>query len=340
MITVLVDGNWSLKKNFKKRQGLEANGRLCGGSFGFIDSLRAVISKVLPDRVVVMWDGFNAGKLRYEIYKPYKANRKKNWEAEERVLSTDGTGLSPEDKDKYEMGIQRELIKLFLNYFYVRHLDVTNIEADDLIAYYILNSTNPDEKIIINSRDRDFHQLVSSKVSILSPDNFELITINNFKDIFGYTVENALLMKCFEGDKSDEIGGVNGINTKNLLEHFPAIADEKYMYNRLVEECYNKKREKKLKYYDTVIEARSILYRNAQLMNLNKPFVNEEVREEMQKIMHEPLKDENFSIKSAMSLFMSEGFNKFVKNEYLDLFFAPYFRIINKEKEYNINFKK
>ena len=341
MVTLLIDGNWSLKKNFKKRQGLEANGRLCGGSFGFIDSLRAVTNKILPDRVIVMWDGFNAGKLRYDIYKPYKANRKKDWEAEEYIISTDGTGLETEEEiEKYEMALQKEVINKFLSSFYVRHLDIKNIEADDLIAYYILNSTNPDEKIVINSRDKDYNQLINPKVSILNPDNFELITVNNFKSIFGYTVENALLMKCFEGDKSDKISGVNGITIKNLLEHFPAMADEKYMYNRLVEESYNKKREKKLKYYDTIIGARNVLYRNAQLMNLRQPFINEEVKIEMQKIMHEPLIDENFSIKSAMSLFMSSGFNKFVKNEHLDLFFAPYFRIINKEKEYSINFNK
>jgi len=339
MKTLLVDGNWCLKKNFKRRQELEANGHLCGGSFGFLDSLRAVINKVLPDRVVVMWDGFNAGKLRYEIYKPYKAKRKKDWESEKSILSTDGTGLSPEDREKYDMALQREVVKEFLKSFYVRYLDVTKIEADDLIAYYILSSNIPDEEIIIYSRDKDFLQLISPKVSILNTDNFELITIQNFKKIFGYTVENALLFKCFDGDKSDEIQGVNGITPENLLKHFPAMADEKYMYNRLVEECYNKKREKKLKYYDTIIEARSVLYRNAQLMNLKKPFINEEVRVEMQKVMYDPIIEDNFSIKSAMSLFMSKGFNKFVKSEYLDLFFAPFFRMVNKEKEYSTNIK-
>jgi len=338
MKTLLVDGNWCLKKNFHKRKGLEANGRLCGGSFGFIDSLRAVISKVLPDRIIVMWDGFNAGKLRYEIYKPYKANRKKHWEAEEHALSTDGMD-SPEDKEKYEIVLQKEVAKEFLKSFYVRFLEVKHIEADDLIAYYILNSNISNEEIIIYSRDRDFLQLINPNVSILSPDNFELTTIQNFKKTYGYTIENALLFKCFNGDNSDEISGVNGVTIKNLLEHFPAMADEKYMYNRLVEECYNKKREKKLKYYDTIIGARNVLYRNAQLMNLKRPFINEEVKVEMQKIIHEPIGDENFSIKSAMSLFMSKGFNKFVKNEYLDLFFAPYFRIISKEKEYSTNFK-
>lgn len=338
MKTLLVDGQWSLKKNFHKRKGLEANGCLCGGSFGFLDSLRAAINKVLPDRVVVFWDGFNSGKLRYEIYKPYKSNRKKDWDAEYHALSTDGLE-SPEDRERVEIVLQKNVASEFLAAFYIRFLEVKYIEADDLIAYYILNSKILDEEIFIYSRDHDFTQLVSPTVSILNPDNFELITIHNFKKTYGYTVENELLFKCFNGDHSDKIEGVKGVTTENLLQHFPLMAEEKYMYNRLVEECYNKKREKKLKIYDKIIESRSVLYRNAQLMNLKKPFINEEVKAEMQKIIYEPI-DKNFTIKTAMDLFISKGFSKFVKNEFLDLFFAPFFRIINKEKEFSTNLKK
>lgn len=337
MKTLIVDGNWCLKKNFHKRKGLEVNGLLCGGSFGFIDSVRSVISKVLPDRVIVMWDGFNAGKLRYEIYKPYKANRKKDWDAEYHAISTDGID-SPEDREKVEMILQKQVINEFLEKFSVRFLEVKYIEADDLIAYYILNSKIPNEEIIIYSRDKDFLQLVSPKVSILSPDTFELITIHNFKEKFGYIVENALLLKCFEGDKADVIKGVNGVTTENLLEHFPAMANEKCKFNRLVEDCYEKKTKKKLKIYDKIIQSRVVVYRNADLMNLRKPFVNDEAKIEMEKLIYDPM-DKNFSINSAMSLFMSKGFNKFVKNDLLDLFFAPFFRISNKEKEYSNNFK-
>jgi len=338
MKTLVIDGNWVVKKNFHKRKGMESNGYLCGGSFGFIESIKSVISKILPDRVIVMWDGFNAGKMRYEIYKPYKANRKKDWDAEYNAIFTDGLE-SENDRVRYEIILQKEVVKEFLEILCVRNLEIKYIEADDLIAYYILNSQIPDEEIIIYSRDKDYLQLVSEKVSILNPDNFELITIKNFKDIFGYVVENALLFKCFDGDTSDKIGGVNGVTSETLLKEFPRMAEEKYMFNRLVEECYNKKRDKKLKFYDKIIESRNIVYRNASLMNLKKPFVNDEVKIEMEKIMYQPL-EINFTIKAALDLFISKGFLKFVKNDCLDLFFAPFFRIVNKEKEYSVNFKK
>ena len=102
MRVLLIDGQWNLKRNFYKRRDLKTStGHLCGGSFGFIDSLRAISQKVLPDRIVVMWDGFHSGKLRYEIYPPYKANRNKDWETTDKAIATDGL-YNPKDLEKVE----------------------------------------------------------------------------------------------------------------------------------------------------------------------------------------------------------------------------------------------
>ena len=338
MNTLLIDGNWLLKKNYHKRKNEEAKGEKCGGSYGFLDSLRSVLNKALPDRVVVMWDGLMSGYLRYEIYKPYKAKRKEYWKKELNAIATEGIE-SQEDKERVDFLNQKIVIKNFLEELLIRQVEVDYIEGDDLIAYYILNSKIPNEKITIYSRDRDFLQMISPNVSILSPDKLELITIHNFKSIYGYPIENALLLKCFDGDSADEIGGVSGVTPEKLLENFPRMTEERYTYNRLVEECYNKKREKKIKFFDKIIDARSILYRNAELMNLRKPFVNEMARQEIDSVTYKRLEAEKFSINSAMSLFIRKGFCKFVRNEQLDLFFAPFFTMINKEKEFSNNFK-
>ena len=335
--TLLIDGQWVIKKNFHKRINYEAKGVKCGGSYGFLDSLRTVISKILPDRVVVMWDGENSGELRYDIYKPYKSNRKKSWGKELEILNNSDFLVTDEDKEKFDLMRQKSVAQELLQEFCIRQAQVNKIEADDLIAYYILASNRPDEKIVIYSRDKDYLQLISNSVSILSPDTFELITIENFKQTFGYTIDNALIFKCFKGDSSDKISGVSGVTVEKLLEHFPRMADEKYTHKRLVEESYNKKREKKLKFYDKIINCGPILYRNAELMNLKQPFVNDEAKKIVEEVIVCKLDTENFTINSAMSLFMSKGFSKFVSNQYMDIFFAPYFMIMNKEKEYSRN---
>ncbi len=338
MKTLLVDGQWNLKRNFYKRKSYTAKGELCGGSFGFIDSLKKAVERIYPDRVIVMWDGLNSGKLRYDIYKPYKSKRKSYWKEEIELLETNG-GTSNEQMEKFELLKQKLVVNEFLDEFCIRHLEVNKIEADDLIGYYILKSNIDNEHIVIFSRDGDYLQLIDDNVSVLTPDSFEVITVENFKKHFGYYHENALLIKCFEGDKSDEISGVNGVTKDKLIELFPELTIRKYKYDSIVEECYEKKTKKKLKVYDKIIGAREILYRNAKLMNLKSPFMNQEAIEKMEKIIKWEMSDDR-NIKNAIKLFMHYGFNKFVPNQFVDLFFAPFFVIINKEKEYKLKFKK
>ena len=162
--TLIIDGQWNLKRNFYKRKELKgANHKLCGGTFGFLDSTKSVVNKLLPDRVIVAWDGFNAGKLRYNIYKPYKANRNKNWENEKRIIATEGIGITNEkDALDYELLTQKIDIQVYLEEISIRQIEEDYIEADDLIAYYILGCKNPDEHIVVSSSPlSQFEELVS-----------------------------------------------------------------------------------------------------------------------------------------------------------------------------------
>lgn len=338
---LLVDGQWNLKKNFyKRRELMGANGKLCGGTYGFLDSLKSVINKTLPDRVIVFWDGFHAGKLRYNVYKPYKANREKDWENETRIIATEGVG-NADDTEKFHLLTQKIDIQTYLDELFVRQVEEDYIEADDLIAYYILASKDPNEKIFIYSRDRDFHQLISDNVSIITPDSYDVITVHNFKEKFGYTVDNALLFKCFEGDDSDGIEGVKGITTNTLLTNFPSSKDEKYSYKRLVEESYainedrakQKPKKKPLATLDKIIQAEDILYRNATLMNLRKPFLNQAAIDSVNAVRNFVL-DSDRSIEKAMDMFAKDGFNQFVGESNLHYFFGPFYNLKTKERDF------
>lgn len=336
--TLLIDGNWNLKRNYHKRGNLYAsNGKLCGGTYGFIDSLRSVIQKTIPDRVIVFWDGFHAGKFRHAIYPPYKAKRKINWDNEDRIISTNGL-LSLEDTKKFEVLTQKIDIQNILEDLFVRQLEIEYIEADDLIAYYCLNSKLPDEHIYIFSKDKDFLQLISENVSVITQNNFETLTHLNFKEKRGYTIENELLFKCFNGDDSDEIDGVNGITIEAILKYFPGTKDRKYTYMELVNECYEEKKDKKKskrKIYDKIIDAQEILYRNAKLMNLKQPFINKQVVDEMKSIMHGQLDFSDRSIQNAMNIFTKFGFMNLIYNNNIDYFFAPFFILSSKEKNFS-----
>ena len=222
--TLIVDGNWNLMRNYHKQHELKTStGNLCGGIMGFIMSMKSVMNKVLPDRVIVAWDGFNAGKLRYNIYPPYKANRNKNWEMEERMLFNEGMTMDEKEKEKFEIFKQKILLSNILDELFVRQMETDLIEADDLIAQYILRSEDDDEQIYIYSKDGDYKQLISDKVFIINPDHFGVMDRKSYEEKFGHTLDNELLFKCFEGDDSDEIGGVNGITRNTLIKYFPNI---------------------------------------------------------------------------------------------------------------------
>jgi len=340
--TILLDGQWNLKRNYypPHRKTLKgANGKLCGGTFGFLDSTRYILNKLMPDRVVVAWDGFHAGKMRYNIYKPYKANREKDWENETRIISTEGMENS-DDSEKFQLLSQKIDIQMYLDELSIRQLEADYIEADDFIAYYILGSIDPDEHIYIFSRDKDFHQLVSDKVSIITPDSLEVITIHNFRGKFGYIVDNALLFKCFEGDSSDDIEGVTGITTNTLLKYFPASADEKYTYKRFVEEAYEiqKSRKKPLATLNKIIDAEHVLYRNAKLMNLRKPLLNQESIDLVDSVRSHAL-DSTRSVEAAMEMFAKDGMVQHVWDRNLQNFFGAFYNLRAKEKEFEESLK-
>jgi len=336
MKTLIVDGDWNLKRNHHRTTALDVYGHRCNGTYGFLISLYSAINKLLPDRVVVCWDGIKSGKFRYEIYKPYKANRKKDWEIEEYAIIEEGL-KDPESKEKYEILMQKIRAQNIVDDLFVRQLQADYIEADDLIAQYCLRSEEleTEEEIIIFSRDKDYYQLISEYVSISNPDSIGLITKDNFRRKMGYTLENELMFKCFEGDSSDNISGVKGIKRETLIKLFPEIADKKFTYQELVNQCKEHKKFKKLKTLHKIVEAEEVLYRNAKLMNLKKPFISPKAIQSVEETLIGRL-DNDRSIKRASLNMSKQGFLKMMEAENISVnnFLAPFYRLMSREKEY------
>ena len=336
MKTLLIDGDWNLKRNFMKRDAMFAKGEHCGGSFGFLDSLRSVINKEMPDRTVVMWDGVMGGKMRHEIYPNYKKDRDKSWDEDSYYLSEHE--IDYESKRKYSRLIQKIKVKNYLEELYIRQAEIELVEADDLIAKYIL-SKDSNESIVIFSSDKDYYQLIKEGVSVLRPSDNVLITVKNFKEIFGYTHENALIMKCFEGDDSDSITGVEGVGEKSILKYFPRFADEPYDIDRFIKEAVEAYQKKQIKFYEKIIGCRRVIERNQKLMDLNHPFLTEEAIEEIENIRECIIVEDNSftqrSISNAMKMMIKDGYNKLVWQENMELFFRPFFRLVAKETEYS-----
>ena len=337
MKTLIVDGNWNLKRNFMKlNEMFSLKGEHCGGSFGFLDSLRSVVNYVFPDRVVVMWDGEASGKARKEIYPSYKGNRDKSWLHSSQHMSDNI--YKYEEQRKYSILNQKIKVKNYLEELFIRQLEVDLIEADDLIAGYVQN-LDENEQVVIYSSDQDFYQLINENVSVLRPSDKKLITIHNFKELFGYDIKNVLLLKCFEGDDSDNITGIEGIALKTILKFFPKFVDEEYDIDRVISESVELYKTKKLKTLEKIIGSRRIFERNKKLMNLKEPFLPEESLSEIEELKNCIIyTNDNFndrSINNAMKMMIKDGYTRHVYNNDMESFFKPFYRLVTKEKEYS-----
>jgi 5'-3' exonuclease len=336
--TLIIDGEWNLKRNFEKRNTMFANGEHCGGSFGFLESLRAIVNKTMPDRVVVVWDGMMSGKLRHDIYPLYKANRDKSFD--EDSYRMDDMLIEQEKRRKYSILQQKIKVKNYLEELFIRQTEVDLIEGDDLIGYYI--KTKPeDEEVIIFSRDNDYLHLINEKVSIVKANDYDIINLENFKTRYGFIKDNCLLLKCFEGDTSDNVQGVDGIAIKTILKYFPKFSEEPYSVDRFIQESIELYKNKKLKVFEKIIGCRKTIERNKILFNLCEPLVNDQAIEEV-KLLHEAtlIEDEKFtdrSIYNAMKMMIKDGYKSLVWKENLELFFQPFYLLVTKEKEFASN---
>jgi 5'-3' exonuclease len=334
--TLLIDGEWNLKRNFMKRDTMFSKGEHCGGSFGFLESLRAVVNKTMPDRVVVMWDGIMGGKLRHEIYSRYKENRNKSWDENSYML--DDYAIAEEEKKKYSILQQKIKVKNYLEELFIRQAEVDCIEADDLIALYVKKRSS-EEQVIIFSTDKDYVQLVDDGVCVLRPSDDMMITKENFKQMYGYTHENALALRCFEGDVSDNIQGVDGIGYKTVVKYFPRFVDEEYTVDRIISEAVEMYQKKKIKFFEKIIGCRRTFERNKKLMDLKNPMINDDAEREVSDVKEciIALEDDRYaqrSISNAAKMMVADGYNTLVWKENMEFFLRPFHRLVAKEKEF------
>ena len=150
--TLLVDGDSLLKTAYYGAKDLYYKDTHIGGIFQFLTMLRKCLNEYRYDKVFIFWDGRFSGRLRYDLYKEYKANRDKNF-------------YTPMDPSDPELFIQKERVKQYAEELFIRQFQDEIIEADDAIGYYC-TTIKKNEKVVILSNDRDMCQLINNKVGV------------------------------------------------------------------------------------------------------------------------------------------------------------------------------
>lgn len=132
--------------------------------------------------------------------------------------------------DSYKAGRQKTpdeliqqfpLVKEMIAKMGIKHYELDQIEADDIIASLADKYASTSEVVVMSS-DKDLFQLVQENVSIAVPQNGakpnDSIVISEFFERFGYNPDQVKDMKGLVGDSSDNLPGVKGMGPKGALK--------------------------------------------------------------------------------------------------------------------------
>lgn len=333
--TLLVDGNALFKRGFSGAKDLyNKDGLHIGGVYQFLTTLRMLLEQEMYHRVYVFWDGNFSGKLRYEIYEPYKSARGKDYI----------NGTQPIDESELK---QRRIVWDYLNELCIRQLKDEVIEGDDFIAYYCLTK-NKNEKITICTNDSDMAQLINEDVRIFFLNFKNYVGKANYSSYFSHNLENSMLIKSMIGDTADSIKGIKGLGETTLLTHFPELTKRKVTLNEIIEQASKQQEEriaqkqKPLKVLQNIIDAvtdgvqgNKIYQINERLVNLSKPMMTKDGIRALELLKNGSLLPENREFTKVFEMMKSHGIDKEIGEYRYPEYLVPFKKLIDREIKNN-----
>jgi len=232
-----------------------------GGIIGFLKSIAYTTKMLNTTRTIIVFDGKGGSSRRRKLYPEYK-NKRKGKIRLNRINEYENI-----EDERHSMLMQLSRCVEYLETLPLTIISVDNVEADDVIAY-ISKQLLTDSEIKIMSTDKDFLQLVNNRISVWSPTKKKLYKPETLKEEYEITSNNFLTYRILEGDKSDNIPGVNGIGIKTAVKRFPQLLEEKNVSVDDLLKISNKKKDE-LKIYQNVLDSKKQLRLNYKLMQLN-----------------------------------------------------------------------
>ena len=198
-------------------------------SFGadFIRTIQSLSKSYEAARTIVCFD-FGKSYYRMDMHEEYKGTRKKPQEEEEIKKYEAFFAVLNDLPDQ----LDEEVLKF------------RGVEADDILAWITQNVSDKYDHTWIVSSDKDLIQLVDENVSILNIFGRKEVTKQSLHEDLGLVPSEFMLSRIIEGDKSDNIIGIEGIGPKraqtlakeyktlpNLLDALPIKGRAKYIQN-------------------------------------------------------------------------------------------------------------
>jgi len=242
----LIDGSgyifrayYALPPLSRKSDGLPTgavNG-FCSMLFKLLEDSRSDDSIHRPTHFAVIFDSARKN-FRNDIYSEYKANRSE----------------APED-----LAPQFEYIRKSVEAFNLPSIELSNYEADDLIATYTKQIIKVGAKVTVISSDKDLMQLVSDKVRLYDPMKSKVLGEKEVVEKFGVKPDQVIDVQSLAGDSSDNIPGVPGIGIKTASELINKYKTLDVLLKKADEIPQNKRRETLLANKDKALLSRQLV---------------------------------------------------------------------------------
>ena len=226
---ILVDGNNLLFRSFYATayQGVimkNSKGFPTNALYGFINMMNKIIKEENPNYIVV---AFDKGKtFRHDKYESYKAGR-----------------MAMPD----ELRVQFPKAKEVLDSMGIKHYEIDNYEADDIIGTLAKKVDEEDEFVAtIVSSDKDLLQLISDEVDVklLKQTGHIWMNTEEFRNTYKVDPIRMIDLKALMGDPSDHIPGVKGIGEKTAIDLLVKYGSLDGVYEHL--DCISPKTREKL----------------------------------------------------------------------------------------------
>ena len=242
----LIDGSgyifrayYALPPLSRKSDGLPtgAVSGFCSMLFKLLEDSRSDDSIHRPTHFAVIFDSARRN-FRNDIYSEYKANRSE----------------APED-----LAPQFEYIRKSVEAFNLPSIELSNYEADDLIATYTKQIIKVGAKATVISSDKDLMQLVSDKVRLYDPMKSKVLGEKEVVEKFGVKPDQVIDVQSLAGDSSDNIPGVPGIGIKTASELINKYKTLDVLLKKADEIPQNKRRETLLANKDKALLSRQLV---------------------------------------------------------------------------------
>ena len=299
----LIDGSgyifrayYALPPLTRKSDGLPtgAVSGFCSMLFKLLEDSKSDRNLQKPTHFVVIFDSARK-TFRNEIYSDYKANRSE----------------APDD-----LAPQFEYIRKSVLAFNLPSVELSNYEADDLIATYVEKILKGGAKVTIVSSDKDLMQLYKKNVRIYDPMKNKFISDEDVKKKFGVDSNKVIDVQALAGDSSDNIPGVPGIGVKTAAELINKYGTLEKLLKSAKEIKQNKRRETLIANEDKALISKKLV----TLKNdapINRDLDEFELKEINKDKLYKFLREMEFNrlLSSAISVYGEPDFTNEISNK-------------------------